>query len=65
MTKLDVYNASASWWIHPALLVLRICQSSMLALFKSQRGLAVGASIIAIAGVVLMLTVKPYRRESE
>jgi len=64
MTKLDVYIPSA-FWIHPALLVLRLLQSSILALFRQQHVLAACSSLIAIIGVGLIQETSPYRRSSE
>lgn len=64
MTKLDVY-LPAAWWIHPVLLILRLGQSSLLALFRMQRMLVAGSSCIAVVGVVLVRETSPYRRTSE
>jgi len=64
MTKLEVYKTSA-FWIHPVLLVLRLSQSSVLALFRKQHMLAASASFFAIIGVGLVRETSPYRRPSE
>ena len=64
MTKLDVYKPSA-FWIHPILLVLRLSQSSILALFRTQHMLAAISTCIAIVGVCLVQESSPYRRSSE
>ena len=64
MTKLDVYVPSA-WWIHPALLLLRLAQSSLLVMLQTQHMLASVSCTIAIAGVALVREASPYRRESE
>ena len=64
MTKLDVFTPSG-YWIHPVLLVLRLLQSSALALLHTQRMLAACASCTAIAGVCLVREASPYRRLSE
>ena len=64
MTKLDVYKSSG-FWIHPVLLVLRLSQSSILALFRKQHMLAACSSFVAIVGVCLVRETSPYRRSSE
>ena len=64
MTKLDVYKPSA-YWIHPALLILRLSQSSLLALFRQQHMLVACSSCVAIVSVILMEETSPYRRPSE
>ena len=64
MTKLDVYKPSA-FWIHPVLLILRLSQSSVLALFRQQHMLAACSSCVAIIGVALVQETSPYRRSSE
>ena len=64
MTKLDVYKPSA-FWIHPVLLLLRLSQSSVLALFRQQHMLAACSSCVAIIGVALVQETSPYRRSSE
>ena len=64
MTKLDVYKPSG-FWIHPGLLLLRLLQSSILALFRQQHMLAACSSFVAIIGVGLVRETSPYRRSSE
>ena len=63
-TKLDIY-LPAAWWIHPALLVLRITQTSMLALFRTRQILVSCSSCINILGVCLLKEASPHRRPSE
>jgi hypothetical protein len=53
MTKLDIYKP-AGFWIHPGLLLLRLLQSSILALFRQQYMLAACSSFVAIIGVGLV-----------
>jgi hypothetical protein len=64
MMKLEYFTPIA-WWIHPALLVLRLVQSSALALFRKQHMLAACSSCIALAGVCLIRETLPFRRLSE
>ena len=64
MTKLDVYTDYA-WWIHPVLLILRLGQSSLLALFRVQHMLIASSSCMAIVGFCVVREICPYRRSSE
>ena len=53
------------WWTHIFLLVLRLTQTSLMALVPNQRVQACLACLFAIVGIVVLRELSPYRRPSE
>ena len=64
VSKFERFNEHA-WFAHVFLLVLRLAQTSLMALVRSQRVQACLACLLAIVGIVVLRELSPYRRASE
>ena len=63
-SKVERYTADA-WWMGRFELVLRLCQTSLMALVTNRSVQAALASCLAVVGVVVNREVAPYRRGSD